>query len=112
MGVSASAYVNAGLLYAMLLRRGRFRLDRLAAERLPRIILTCVLTGGVIWLLGEVIRPWMKGHQPGAVRFAALAMLCGLAFAFHLLAIHLMRAADLRSIGVAMRGHHGGRVQS
>ncbi len=38
IGVSCSAVVNAGLLYVMLLRRGRFRLDALARTRLPRVL--------------------------------------------------------------------------
>jgi putative peptidoglycan lipid II flippase len=107
MGVSASAYVNAGLLYVMLVRRGRFRLDRLAGERLPRIVLVCLLTGAAIWLLGEVLRPLMKGHQPEVVRLAALAGLCGAAVAFHLASIHLMRAADLSQVRAAFRGGGG-----
>jgi putative peptidoglycan lipid II flippase len=95
--------VNAGLLYAVLLRRGRFRLDRLAAQRLPRIVAVCALTGAAIWLLGEVMRPWMKGHQPEAVRLVSLALLCGLVVAFHLAAIHLMKAADLSQVRAAFR---------
>jgi putative peptidoglycan lipid II flippase len=103
IGVSASAWVNAGLLYAQLLRRGRFRLDRAARQRLPRILAVSALTGAAIWLLGEGLRPWMKGHQPEAVRLMALAALCGLAMAVHLVAILLLRAADLSQIKVAFR---------
>jgi putative peptidoglycan lipid II flippase len=103
IGVSASAYVNAGMLYAMLLRRGRFRLDRLAAQRLPRIIAVCALTGASIWLLGGFLRPWMKGHQPDAVRLITLASLCGIVVMFHLAAVHLMKAADLSQVRDAFR---------
>jgi putative peptidoglycan lipid II flippase len=103
IGVSASAVANASLLYIQLIRHGRFRLDRSARERLPRIIAVCALTGGAIWLLGEGFRPWMKGHQPEIVRLLALAGLCSLTLATHLVAIHLFRAADLDRIRMALR---------
>jgi putative peptidoglycan lipid II flippase len=83
IGVSASAAVNASLLYVMLL--------------------VCALTGGAIWLLGEVFRPWMKGHNPDAVRLLALAALCGLAVAFHAALVHLARAADLSQVRAALK---------
>jgi putative peptidoglycan lipid II flippase len=104
IGVSVSAVVNASLLYVLLRRRGRFRLDAIARARLPRVLAVCALTGVIIWLLGEGFRPWMKGYNPEAVRLLALAALCGLAMAMHLVLIHLLRAADLRQIGLAMRG--------
>jgi putative peptidoglycan lipid II flippase len=103
IGVSASAVVNASLLYVLLVRRGRFRLDRAAQLRVPRILAVCALTGGAIWLLGEVFRPWMKGHNPDAVRLLALAALCGLAVAVHGALVHLARAADLSQIRAAFR---------
>jgi putative peptidoglycan lipid II flippase len=103
LGVSASAVVNATLLYAMLVRRGRFRLDQTAQRRLPRILLVCALTGGTIWLFGEVFRPWMKGHNPDAVRFLALAALCCLVVAVHAVLVHLIRAADLSQVRAAFR---------
>jgi putative peptidoglycan lipid II flippase len=104
IGVSASAVVNAALLYVMLMRRGRFRLDALARRRLPRILAVCALTGVAIWLLGEWLRPLMKGHQPETVRLMALAALCGFALAFHGAAVHLARAADLSQVRAAFRG--------
>jgi putative peptidoglycan lipid II flippase len=104
IGVSVSAVVNAVLLFVLLRRRGRFRLDALAHARLPRVLAACALTAAAIWLLGEGFRPWMKSHNPEIVRLAALASLCALAIAAHLALVHLLRAADLRSIGAALRG--------
>lgn len=104
IGVSSSAVMNASLLYLLLMRRGRFRLDAHARRRLPRILMVCALTGLVIWLLGELFRPWMKGNNPDAVRLLALATLCGLALAFHTVAVHLAKAADLTQVWRAFRG--------
>jgi putative peptidoglycan lipid II flippase len=106
IGVSASAYVNAGLLYILLVRHGHFRLDRIARERVPRILLVCALTGAVIWLLNEALRPWMKSHHPSGIRFMALAALCGGAMLFHVVAAQLLRAADLRLISQAIRSRN------
>jgi putative peptidoglycan lipid II flippase len=104
IGVSASAVVNAGLLYVLLLRRGQFRPDKLARQRLPRILAACLLTGAAIWLMNEWMRPFMKAHNNAAVRFMALAALCGGAIVFHAVAAHLLRAVDLPLIGQAIRG--------
>lgn len=103
IGVSASALVNAGLLYILLVRRGRFQLDRLAMSRLPRILVVCALTGIAIWLLGHAMRPWLKSHNPDGIRLMALALLCGIVITFHLVAIQLARAADLSQIRQVLR---------
>ncbi len=103
IGVSASAVVNASLLFVLLIRRGLFRLDHTARLRLPRILAVCALTGGAIWLLGEVFRPWMKGHNPDAVRLLALGALCCLAVAVHAALVHITRAADLSEVRSAFK---------
>jgi putative peptidoglycan lipid II flippase len=106
IGVSASAVVNAGLLYILLIRRGQFRLDKLARQRLPRILLASALTGLMIWLLNEALRPWLKGHNAYGARLLALAALCGGALVFHAVAAHLLRAADFRQIRQAFRNRN------
>jgi putative peptidoglycan lipid II flippase len=103
MGVSASAFVNATVLYVMLLRNGRFRPDKLARSRLPRVLLVSVLTGLSIWLLHEFARPWMKANHPFPIRAGALAALCGAGLIVHVALAQLLKAADLLQIRDAVR---------
>jgi putative peptidoglycan lipid II flippase len=103
IGVSVSAIVNAGTLWIMLYRDGRFRLDKLARKRLPRVILACLLTGGAIFLLNDLARPLLKAHQPYALKAATLGGICIAALAVHGLLVHLLKAADLMQIRTALK---------
>jgi putative peptidoglycan lipid II flippase len=103
LGVTASALVNASALYVMLVSAGRFRPDRLARKRLPRVILASVLSGLLIWLLVEFCRPWLKPGADAPMRAAALAMLCLISFAAHFAISHLLKAIDLGEIRSALR---------
>jgi putative peptidoglycan lipid II flippase len=103
MGVSASAFVNATALYVMLLRNGRFRPDKLARNRLPRVLLVSVLTGLAIWLLHEFARPWMKANHPFPIRAGVLAALCASGLIVHVALAQLLKAADLLQIRDAVR---------
>ena len=87
----------------MLLRNGRFRPDKLARSRLPRVLLVSVLTGLAIWLLHEFARPWMKANHPFPIRALALAALCGAGLLVHVALAQLLKAADLLQIRDAVR---------
>ena len=103
MGVTASAVVNAGTLYVMLLANGRFRPDRLARQRLPRVLLVCGLTGLAIWFLDEMARPFLKMHNSFGLRISVLILLCSATLTIHLLLAHLLRAMDFQQIREGLR---------
>ena len=98
IGVSTSALVNAATLYIMLMRNGRFRPDRLARQRIPRVLLASALTGLAIWFLLEFARPLLKQGQPFSIRVLVLGALCSASIVTHLIFIHLLKAADLSQI--------------
>jgi putative peptidoglycan lipid II flippase len=103
IGVSVSAIVNAITLWIMLYRDGRFRLDKLARKRLPRVILACLLTGGAIFVLNDMARHLLKAHQPYALKAATLGGICIAALAVHAVLVHLLKAADLTQIRTALK---------
>ncbi|MGL4635116.1 MAG: murein biosynthesis integral membrane protein MurJ [Beijerinckiaceae bacterium] len=103
IGVSASALTNATALYILLLRNGRFRPDRLARKRLPRVLLASVMTGLLIWLLQEFLRPYMKTGQPTIIRVGSLGLICSMTVVCHLAFIHILKAADLSQIRLPFR---------
>ncbi len=103
LGVTASALVNAATLYAMLLGNGRFRPDKLARKRLPRVILASALSGVAIWLLVEFCRPWLKPGADAVIRATALAALCLISITAHLVICHFLKAIDFREIRDSFR---------
>jgi putative peptidoglycan lipid II flippase len=98
IGVSASAVVNAVTLYIMLVRKGRFRPDRLARQRIPRVLLASALTGLSIWVFLEFARPLLKSGHPFSVRVLVLSGLCSASILTHLVLIHILKATDLSQI--------------
>jgi putative peptidoglycan lipid II flippase len=103
IGVSVSAVVNALTLYILLVRHGRFRPDATARKRLPRVLLTSLITGLVIAGLVEVTRSWLKTDVNSALRFSVLIAVCGLAVIAHGLLAHVLKAADFSQIRNALR---------
>jgi putative peptidoglycan lipid II flippase len=103
LGVTVSAIINASILYGLLIRHGRFRPDKQARRRLPRILLASLLSGLCIWFFVEYSRGWLKPGVSDFIRTSALATLCALSVATHFVICHLMKAFDIAEIREAMR---------
>ncbi|MBI3499055.1 MAG: murein biosynthesis integral membrane protein MurJ [Proteobacteria bacterium] len=98
IGTSIAAWLNAGLLWAGLARRGQFHLDAEATRRLPRLALAALGMGGFVWWAAGLAEPMLMGH--GLESIGALVLLIGaggLAFALLVLATGAARPAELRS---------------
>ncbi|HZT87063.1 MAG TPA: murein biosynthesis integral membrane protein MurJ [Stellaceae bacterium] len=97
IALSVSGWVNALTLFALLGRRGHFRLDRRAKSTLPRIAVAALAMGAVLAGLREVLEPELAGVL--AVRLGALAALIGAgigAFAVLCLALGVTDWRELR----------------
>ncbi|MBE0531061.1 MAG: murein biosynthesis integral membrane protein MurJ [Rhodospirillales bacterium] len=70
---SLAAWLNAGLLWFILRRRGFLRLDARLSRRLPRIVLAATLMAGVLFLGGMALEDMLAGST--LARIAALAAL-------------------------------------
>jgi putative peptidoglycan lipid II flippase len=103
LGVTLSAIVNASILYGLLLKHGRFRPDKEARQRIPRILLASVLSGSCIWLLVSYTRGFLKTGVDDFTRGLALAAVCLLSISAHLIICHLLKAFDLNEIRSAIR---------
>jgi putative peptidoglycan lipid II flippase len=105
-GVAASAIVNALILYGALVASGRMRPDRLSRQRLPKVLLICVITGAAIFALGETARPWLRDHVPSGWRILTLGGVCTAVIALHLALCHLFgmfRIQDMRDLAKARK---------
>jgi putative peptidoglycan lipid II flippase len=77
IATSFAGWINAGLLGLVLYRRGQFRVDYGLQSRLPRIILSSVIMGVALFIVMQLIGPWLAADQLLVVRIAALAALIG-----------------------------------
>jgi putative peptidoglycan lipid II flippase len=61
MAGSLAAWSNTLMLYAILHRRGQYRLNALVAGRIARIALAAAIMGGALWFM----LPWFGGSFTG-----------------------------------------------
>ena len=86
--IAISGWVGAGLLCAILLRRGWLRIDPGARRRLPRIGLATTIMAAVIWYADHAID--RTASLSSMTRLAFLAALIGLGVAVYLAALRLL----------------------
>jgi putative peptidoglycan lipid II flippase len=97
-GVSVSAWVNAGVLFAGLVRSGGFNLDRDAWRRIPAILLATAGMVGFLLLAMEPLRPWLRQPTPFPLRAAALGLLCASGVAVQLALARLTGALSFEGL--------------
>lgn len=98
IGVAVSAFVNAALLGAGLVRERLFHLDPAARSVLPRIALSAAITGLCTFGLAMLLAPLLSATQATIVRISALGVICVAGIAVHGLAAHWLGAANLAAI--------------
>ncbi len=103
LGVSASAAMNAAVLFLLLLGNGGFSLDATARRRLPRVLFVAALSGLAMLALDAALRGFMEPDQPLAIRAATLAAIVGGSILLHLALAHVLKAADVLGLRQAMR---------
>lgn len=104
LATALSAWVNAGLLYLTLRRRGWLALDARARRASLRILLAAAIMAAVAFALGQLVLPWVTG---GALeRAAGLVLLVGggvAAYGLAALALGVVPLAAIRA-RLARRG--------
>lgn len=99
LATSLAGWVNAALLWIMLIRRGDYRADALVRRRMPRILLSSVLMGGVVWGLAILLAPAFAATSL-LIRGGALVALVGVGMVAFFALCQLSGAIDLkRSLG-------------
>ena len=99
LGTSLAGWVNVGLLWATLARRGNYRPDPLLRRRLPRILVSSVLMGAVVYGLAILLAQAFVAPSL-LVRGGALVLLVGAGMTAFFAFCQLTGAIDLkRSLG-------------
>lgn len=105
IALTASGWMQAVMLYGLLRRQGRFRLDRRSRDKIPRIVAATVGMAAVLLGLRLLLEAALTG--PAIVRLGALALLVlsGIAvFAALVLALGVTDWRELRSQLARSRG--------
>lgn len=96
LATTIGGWLNAGLLYATLARRGNFVADDRIKRTLPRIVAASLIMGGALFALAPWLAPWLTGHTTFVTRFAALGALVGGGLAVYAVAAVILRAVEIR----------------
>ncbi len=107
VGIAAATtfagWLNAGLLWATLTRRGQFAFDARSLRRVPFILLASVVMGLGVWYGAALLAPQFTGATPLGVRAAVLAGLVAAGAAVFFAVAQFTGAARLGELLGALR---------
>ena len=102
VATTLGGWLNAGLLYATLVRRGDLVADARLNRALRRILLASLLMGVVVWAAAVWLQDWFIA--PGVLaRVGALAMLVGSGLVVYGAVILLSGAMQVRQLRAMLR---------
>ena len=96
VATTLGGFLNAGLLYATLAKRGFFVADARLKRALPRILLASAIMGAVLWGVATALDGMFKPPTSELVRAGALTVLIGSGFLAYTIAVFATGALDLR----------------
>ena len=75
IATAVGGWINAGLLFRALKKRGHFQADRRLKLAMPMIVMSAAVLGGVLLFGADYLRPWFASGVALPVRAGALAAL-------------------------------------
>jgi putative peptidoglycan lipid II flippase len=100
---TTAGWVNSGLLFLVLLRRGHFQVDAALARRVPRILFATSLMAAALVAAAELLQDAFRPNTGLAAQSAALAALILAGGLVYLAAAQLTGAMDLRALLRSLR---------
>jgi putative peptidoglycan lipid II flippase len=98
VATTLGGWLNAGLLFVTLKRRGYFVADRRLKRALPRTILSSLVMGAVLWVVADALDGSFGVSASPLIRIAALAGLVGSGLAVYAIAVFATGALDMRQL--------------
>ncbi len=98
VATTLGGWLNAGLLYATLVRRGYLVADRRLVRTLPRIVLASAVMGIVLWLVQEALAGSIGASAPALQRIGSLVALVGSGLLVYVVAVFATGALDMRQL--------------
>jgi putative peptidoglycan lipid II flippase len=112
LGIAAATtlggWLNAGLLYATLVKRSNFVADARLKRALPLILVSSILMGVVLWFAADALSFVFDQPAGFVARAAALAALVGGGLLAYAAAVLVTGAVELRQIRQLMTGSRTG----
>jgi putative peptidoglycan lipid II flippase len=105
VATTLGGWLNAGLLYATLARRGEFVGDARLLRSLPRIAVATLVMGAALWTLALGLAPSLSLSNGVAVRFGALGALVGAGLLVYVVAILALGVIDRRQLRSLLQRH-------
>jgi len=98
VATTLGGWLNAGLLYATLAKRGYFVTDKRLRRSLPRIMLATIIMSVVLWLVAEALGPRFEPPTRELTRAVALTVLCSAGFIAYVIAVFATGALDFQQL--------------
>lgn len=98
VATTLGGWLNAGLLYATLVKRGDFVVDARLKRALPLIVLSCLVMGVVLWFAAGALEPMFDRSAGFIARTSALVMLVGSGLFVYAVAVLTTGAVELRQL--------------
>lgn len=105
VATSLGGWLNAGLLYVTLVKRGHFAADARLRRALPLMLLSSLAMGGVLWFLADALDASF-GDGTLHWRVAILAGLVGSGLAVYVVAVLLTGAVNLQELRRFLQRRH------
>ena len=103
VATTLGGWLNAGLLFTTLVRRGHFHADARLRRALPLIVLSSVAMGLYLWFASDTFGDTFGAATHSLVRFAALAVLVTSGLAVYTLAVFATGALDMSQLRSFLR---------
>lgn len=98
VATTLGGFLNAGLLYATLARRGFFVADKRLKRTLPRIFLASAIMGVVLWFVADALGGHFQPPTSELTRAMALMALVGSGLLAYAVAVFATGALDARKL--------------
>jgi len=98
VATTLGGWLNAGLLYATLIKRDHFVADGRLRRVLPRTVLSSLVMGAALWFVADALGDSFGAATPFLARLAALAGLIASGLAVYGLAVFATGALDVAQL--------------
>jgi len=103
VATTLGGWLNTGLLYGTLVKRGEFVGDARLRRSLPRIGIATLVMAATLWIVAVALEPWFAPQGGTIVRLGALAVLVGAGFLVYVIAILVLGVFDRRQLRNLLR---------
>jgi putative peptidoglycan lipid II flippase len=98
VATTLGGWLNAGLLYATLAKKGYFITDKRLRRALPRIMLATIVMSVVLWIVAEALGGRFAPPTRELTRAIALILLVGAGLAAYVVAVFATGALDFAQL--------------